>query len=124
MSVHPGPPARGQPRSRWYAIRMPLVLARDVRASGANVVPGQRLNEVATGPLEYRPPNLVDPASRLGFRVPDKRDQPALRSHARDDVHVVREDRHLVDVHLTSCSDFTNGRAHEVGVSSPNGALP
>jgi hypothetical protein len=33
-------------------------------------------------------------------------------------MHVIRKDRHLVDVYLTACSGFTNGRAYELGVSS------
>jgi hypothetical protein len=103
---------------------MPQVLPRYVRASGAHVVAGQRLDEVATAPLEYRASSQVDAASRLGFRVSDERYQAALGSEARDDVHMIREDRHLVDVYLAARCGLTNCCSHDVGVSELEHALP
>jgi len=122
--MDPGPSARGQPRSHRHAIWVPQVLARHVCARGAHVVPGQRLDEVAAGPLEYRAPSQVDTASRFGFGVSNERDQPAFGSKARDHVHMIREDRDLVDVYLATRCRFTDCRAHDVRVSAPQGALP
>jgi hypothetical protein len=55
--------------------------------------------------------------------VSDERDHAALGPQAHDDVHVVREDGHFVNMYLTARSGFTNGRAHCVGISSSEGAL-
>jgi hypothetical protein len=103
---------------------MPQVLARHVRARGAQVVPGQRFDEVTTGPLEYGASIQVDPASRFGLRVSDERHHPALRSDARDDVYMIRKNRHLVDVYLAARCRCTNCCSHDIDVGAPKGALP
>jgi hypothetical protein len=95
---------------------MSQVLARNVCACGAHVVPGQRLDEVAAAPLEYRAVIQVDTATGFGFRVSYERHQPALRSQTGDDVHMIREDGHLVDVYLPARRSLTNGGAHDIGV--------
>lgn len=121
--VDPGPSARGQPRSRRYAVWMPQMLPRHVGARGTHVAPGQRLDEVAAAPLEDHASGQVDTAGRFGFRVSDERYQAALGSEARDDVHMIREDRHLVDVYLPARCCFTNCCSHDVGVSEPERTL-
>jgi hypothetical protein len=95
------------------------MLPRDVCASGAHVVPGQRLDEVTTAPLEYRSSIQVDTASGFGFRVSDERHHPAFWSETRNHVHMIREDPHLVDVYLAARCGRTNCGSHDVGVSAP-----
>ncbi len=97
---------------------MPQVLAGDVVAGGSHMSPRQRLDEITTGPLEYRAPRLVDAASGLGFRVSDERHQAALRSDARDDVYVVRENGELLHVHLAAGRRFAHDGSHDLGVSA------
>ena len=122
--MDPGPSARGQPSSCRDAVGVFQMLPRDVRARGAHVVPGQRLDEVAAGPLEYRAPSQVDTASRFGFGVSNERDQPAFGAAAQDDVDVIRKDRHLMDVDLAPVRRFTDCRSDHIGISTPDRALP
>jgi len=100
------------------------VLARHVGTSGAHVVPGQRPHEVSAGPLEYGASGQVNTASRLGFRMSDERHDAALRPAARDDVYMVREDRHLVEVYVAARGCFKDAGPHDIGVVAPHGALP
>jgi len=87
------------------------------------MVPGQRLNEVATGPLEYGAAIQVDASSRFGFRVSDERYHAAFGAAARDDVHVIRKDRHLVNMDLAASRRFTDCGSHDIGVSASERAL-
>src|SRR5712691_4188980 len=67
--VHPGPPARGQPRLGRYEIRMPAVLLRDIDARGGDVIARERFGEVAACPAESTVAVEVEPASRFRLRV-------------------------------------------------------
>jgi len=103
---------------------MSEVLARHVCARRAHMVPGERLDEVTTGPLEYGAGRQVDAASRFRFGMSDERHHHTLREAARDDVHVIREYRHLVDMDPPPDCRISDCRSHDVGVSAPEGALP
>ena len=121
--VDPGPPARGQPLSGGHAVGMPQVLPRHVRAGGSYMVPRQRLDEIPAGPLKNRAPDEVDTASRLGLRVANERYQASIRPKTRDDMHMVRENGELLNMHVPASRCFANRGPHDIGVGAPDPAL-
>jgi len=102
---------------------MSAVLSGYVGARGAHVAPGQRLDEIAAGPLEYGASDEVDSAGGLGFRVPDEGNQASFGSKARDDVHMVHQDGHVMNVYLPPPCRVANRRQDAIGVSPPERSL-